>query len=43
MVEERLNAKKTKDFKRADDLRNQILSAGYLIEDTTGGARVRKK
>ncbi len=43
MVEERISAKKTKDFQRADDLRKQILAAGYLIEDTAGGARVRKK
>jgi cysteinyl-tRNA synthetase len=43
MVEERINAKKTKDFQRADDLRNRILTAGYLIEDTAGGARVRRK
>jgi cysteinyl-tRNA synthetase len=43
MVEERVNAKKTKDFKRADDLRRQILAAGYLIEDTADGVRVRKR
>jgi cysteinyl-tRNA synthetase len=43
MVEERINAKKTKDFQRADDLRNRILAAGYLIEDTAAGTRVRKK
>ena len=43
LVEERINAKKTKDFQRADDLRNRILAAGYLVEDTAGGARVRRK
>lgn len=43
MVEERVKAKKSKDFRRADELRDQILAAGYLIEDTVAGARVRKK
>jgi cysteinyl-tRNA synthetase len=43
MVEERVSAKKIKDFQRADALRDRILAAGYLIEDTATGARVRKK
>ena len=42
-LEERNNAKKTKDFKRADELRDRILSAGFLIEDTAAGVRVRRK
>ncbi len=37
------NAKKSKDFKKADEIRKNILEAGYLIEDTSAGARVRKR
>jgi cysteinyl-tRNA synthetase len=42
-VEERNNAKKAKDFKKADELRDRILAAGYLLEDTPAGVRVRRK
>jgi cysteinyl-tRNA synthetase len=42
-VEERNNAKKSKDFKKADELRDRILAAGFLLEDTAGGVRVRRK
>jgi cysteinyl-tRNA synthetase len=42
-VEDRNNAKKSKDFQRADQLREKILAAGFLIEDTPTGARVRRK
>ena len=42
-VEDRNNAKKSKDFQRADQLRNKILAAGYLLEDTPAGVRVRRK
>jgi cysteinyl-tRNA synthetase len=43
LLEERQNARKNKEFQRADQLRNAIIDAGYLIEDTPQGARVRKK
>jgi cysteinyl-tRNA synthetase len=42
-VEERVNAKKSKDFKKADEIRDRLLAAGWLIEDTPAGARVRRK
>jgi cysteinyl-tRNA synthetase len=42
-VEERVNAKKNKDFRKADEIRDHLLAAGYLIEDTPAGARVRRK
>jgi len=42
-VEDRNNAKKSKDFQRADQLRDKILAAGYLLEDTPAGVRVRRK
>lgn len=40
MVLERDAARKEKDFKRADDLREEIASAGYTIEDTPHGGRL---
>jgi cysteinyl-tRNA synthetase len=40
-VDERNNAKKAKDFKKADELREKVLAAGFLIEDTAAGVRVR--
>ena len=42
-LEERNNAKKNKDFQKADEIRQRILAAGFLIEDTPAGARVRRK
>jgi cysteinyl-tRNA synthetase len=43
LVEERANAKKNKDFKLADELRDRMLTAGWVLEDTPGGVRVKKK
>jgi cysteinyl-tRNA synthetase len=42
MLEERQNARKDKDFQKADHLRDAIIAAGYTIEDTPEGPRVRK-
>ncbi len=42
MVEERQAARKAKDFALADQLRDRITAAGYVIEDTPRGARVRR-
>jgi len=42
-VEERNHAKKNKDFKKADEIRDRILAAGFLLEDTPAGVRVRRK
>ncbi len=42
MLEERQNARKDKDFQKADQLRDAIIAAGYTIEDTPEGPRVRK-
>jgi cysteinyl-tRNA synthetase len=42
-LDERENARKNKDFQRADELRGAIIAAGYVIEDTPQGPRVRKK
>ena len=43
LVEQRQNARKDKDFQRADQLRDQIAAAGYVVEDTSDGIRVKKK
>ena len=42
-LDERQKARKNKDFQRADELRDDIIAAGYVIEDTPQGPRVRKK
>lgn len=41
MVEKRQSARKTKDWATADRLRDEIQAAGYELEDTPDGARVR--
>jgi len=42
MVEERQKARKDKDFQKADELRGRVTAAGWVIEDTPAGVRVRK-
>ena len=42
LVAERTAAKKNKDFALADELRNKVLTMGYVIEDTPKGAKVKK-
>lgn len=42
LLKERENARKNKDFAKADDLRAQIEAAGYKIVDTAGGATLKK-
>jgi len=41
MAQARWDAKKSKDFQTADALRSEIEAAGYLVEDTPEGFRVR--
>ena len=43
MADQRQAARKAKDFKTADALRDEILSRGYVIEDTANGPKVSKK
>ena len=38
LIDERAAAKKAKDFKRADEIRRQLLDAGVFLEDKPGGA-----
>jgi len=42
LIGERERARKKKDWKRADDIRNRILELGYVLEDTAEGVRWRK-
>jgi cysteinyl-tRNA synthetase len=43
MVDERVSAKKNKDFQTADRIRDSLLAAGWVLEDTPGGVRVKRK
>ena len=42
MVAERAEARKNKDWKRSDELRDAIRAAGYILEDTKQGQKVRR-
>ncbi|HWX23253.1 MAG TPA: cysteine--tRNA ligase [Candidatus Binatia bacterium] len=42
LLEGRQAARKAKDFKRADAIREELKTKGWLIEDTPKGARVKK-
>ena len=42
LLEERQTARQTKDFKRADAIREELKAKGWLIEDTPKGARLKK-
>lgn len=43
LAEERMEAKKNKDFARADNIRKEVESLGYLIVDTKDGFNLEKK
>lgn len=43
LLTDREQARKSKDFAKADELRQQIEAAGFVIDDTPGGARVKRK
>ena len=42
LVNERAEARKNKDWAKSDELRNRIIQAGYILEDTKQGQKVRK-
>jgi len=42
LVDERAEARKNKDWKRSDELRDAIKSMGYILEDSKAGQKVRK-
>lgn len=43
LLEQREHARKSKNWKEADAARDKILGAGYLIDDTPNGARLKRK
>jgi cysteinyl-tRNA synthetase len=43
LVAERSAAKKAKQFAHADEIRNQLLEAGVILEDTKDGVRWKRK
>lgn len=42
LADERAEARKQKDWKRSDELRDRIQSMGYILEDTPAGQKLRK-
>jgi len=42
LVEERQSARKAKNFKRSDEIRDQMAGMGWTIEDTPQGPRAKK-
>ena len=43
LVAERTMAKKTRNFGRADAIRNELLEKGILLEDSKDGVRWKRK
>jgi cysteinyl-tRNA synthetase len=43
LIEERATAKKTKNFARADQVRQHLLDQGIVLEDTKSGVRWKRK
>ena len=42
LVKERVDARKEKDYKKADKIRKEINNKGYILEDTDDGTIVKK-
>lgn len=42
LADERALARKNKDWKRSDELRDKINALGYVLEDTKAGQKIRK-
>ncbi len=43
LIEERIAAKNKKNFARADEIRDQLIADGIILEDTKDGTRWKKK
>ena len=41
MIEERQEARKNKDFARADEIRDELLNKGIVLEDTREGVKYK--
>ena len=42
LLDERVRVRLAKDFKRSDELRDELAKLGYQVEDTAEGQRVRE-
>ena len=42
LAEARSAARKARDFAKADEIRDQLKAAGWIVEDTPGGIKVKK-
>ncbi|NQT18133.1 MAG: cysteine--tRNA ligase, partial [Planctomycetes bacterium] len=42
LIQERREARKAKDFQKADDIRDSLLGRGIVLEDTPHGVRWKK-
>lgn len=42
LIEERLEARKNRDFQRADDIRDELKEQGIILEDTAQGTRWKR-
>ena len=42
LIEERQAARKAKDFKRADEIRDELAAKGIILEDTREGVKWKK-
>jgi cysteinyl-tRNA synthetase len=43
LTQARQSARENRDFKKADELRDQVEEKGYIIEDRPDGQRIRRK
>ena len=43
LIEERRHARRNRDFRRSDSIRDELLGKGILLEDTKDGIRWRRK
>jgi cysteinyl-tRNA synthetase len=43
LIAERQQARKSKNFQRADAIRNELLEKGVILEDTKEGMRWKRK
>src|SRR4051812_7457629 len=43
LIAERVAARKARDFKRSDEIRDQLAAAGIVVEDTKDGIRWKRK
>jgi cysteinyl-tRNA synthetase len=43
LIEERQSARKNKDFKRSDEIRDELSAKGIILEDTPDGVKWRRK